>query len=204
MCEKGLFSDESTFCLVWDQAHPYERWLPSQNSQPERHGPASVQDHSLGCVTASRVGRLYIVDGKRDNSPYTSIFCRSAWFHLKINCLLTAWRLRVPRWQCTMISYRSDRRLEETEVTKPESDWKFVAQNNCWNVQASSRKLIELIIAAWKHVNCHEIWPSKAAGSFYTCRDARLLTRAKDGRSTITATRRMLFSWPQHQRKKYY
>jgi hypothetical protein len=79
-----LFSDESTFCLFGDQAHAYVRRFPGEEYKPECIN-VSVK-HPLkimvrGCMAASGVGRLHIVEGMVNTAKYNdTLHCKSARF----------------------------------------------------------------------------------------------------------------------------
>jgi hypothetical protein len=70
-----LFSDESTFCLFGNQAHTYVRF-------PEKEFKLECRNltvkHPLkimvrGCMAASGIGRLHIVDGMVNAKKYIGI-----------------------------------------------------------------------------------------------------------------------------------
>ena len=65
MWEKVLISDESTFCLLANQANTYVRRFPGEVFKPEflnltvKH-PLKIM--VCGCISASGDGRLHIVN----------------------------------------------------------------------------------------------------------------------------------------------
>jgi hypothetical protein len=76
MWEKVLFSDESTFCLFGNQAHTYVRRFPGEEFKTEcmnltvKH-PLKIM--VWGCMAASGVGRLHIVDVMVNAKKYIGI-----------------------------------------------------------------------------------------------------------------------------------
>src|SRR6218665_1442901 len=86
MWKQVLISDESTFCLFVmfeNQANTYVRRFPGEVFKPEflnltvKH-PLKIM--VCGCISASGVGRLHIVNGMVNETKYIA-YCRNAWCH---------------------------------------------------------------------------------------------------------------------------
>src|SRR6218665_3243597 len=78
MWEKVLISNESTFCLFENQANTYVRRFPGEVFTPEflnltvKH-PLKVMVCGCGCISASGIGRLHIVNGMVNETKYIGI-----------------------------------------------------------------------------------------------------------------------------------
>jgi len=74
--ESVLFSDESTFCILGNHGSSYVRRFPGEEFKPEcldlsvKH-PTKIM--VWGCMAASGVGRLHIVDGMVNAKKYVEI-----------------------------------------------------------------------------------------------------------------------------------
>lgn len=74
--EKVLFSDESTFCILGDQGNAYVRRFPHEEYKPECLSMSVKYPTKVmvwGCMAASGVGRLHVVDGMVNAAKYIGI-----------------------------------------------------------------------------------------------------------------------------------
>jgi len=111
MWKKVLFSDESTFCLFGNQSHTYVRRFRGEEFKPEclnltvKH-PLKIT--VWGCMAASGVGRLHIVDGTVNTTKYITILhkcilpsARDSFSQISSCSRMTMHHAVVPNWSLT-------------------------------------------------------------------------------------------------------
>lgn len=169
MWEKVLFSDESTFCLFGNQAHTYVRRFPGEEFKPEclnltvKH-PLKIM--VWGCMAASGVGRLHIVDGMVNATKYIGILqkCmlpsaqllfRNQFFFQDDNAPCHRAKL-VTKWKCQKNIRTIDWPAQSPDLNPIENLWHKVALEISKRHPTTKRELIESLIAAWNRVITHD------------------------------------------------
>jgi transposase len=163
--EKVLFSDESTFCLFGDQAHAYVRRFPGEEYKPECIN-VSVK-HPLkimvwGCMAASGVGRLHIVEGMVNAAKYIDILqkCmipsaeklfRDRFIFQDDNAPCHRAKL-VSAWKKQNKIVTLDWPAQSPDLNPIENLWHRIALEISKRRPGTKRELIESLIAAWNRV----------------------------------------------------
>lgn len=162
--EKVLFSDESTFCILGNQANTYVRRFPYEEYKPECLNlsvkyPTKVM--IWGCMAASGVGRLKIVEGMVNATKYIEI--------LQQSMLPSAERLfesdfffqddnapchrakSVASWIKKKRIKAIDWPAQSPDLNPIENLWHKISLEISKKQPRSKRELIESLIAAWNH-----------------------------------------------------
>jgi transposase len=163
--EKVLFSDESTFCILGNQANTYVRRFPYEEYKPECLNlsvkcPTKVM--IWGCMAASGVGRLKIVEGMVNATKYIEI--------LQQSMLPSAERLfasdfffqddNAPCHRAKIVaSWIKKKRIktiywpaQSPDLNPIENLWHKISLEISKKQPRSKRELIEALIAAWNHI----------------------------------------------------
>lgn len=169
MWEKVLFSDESTFCLFGNQANTYVRRFPGEEFKPEclnltvKH-PLKIM--VWGCMAASGVGRLHIVDGMVNATKYMGILQKcmvpSAQQLFQEQFLFqddnTPYHRAnlVTKWKSQNNIRTLDWPAQSPDLNPIENLWHKVALEISKRHPTNKRELIESLIAAWNRVVTHD------------------------------------------------
>lgn len=167
--EKVLFSDESTFCLFGNQAHTYVRRFRGEEFKHECLN-LSVK-HPLkimvwGCMAASGVGRLHIVDGMVNGAKYITILQKymvpsaeqlfpGDFLFQDDNAPCHRSKL-VINWKRQNKIKTLDWPAQSPDLNPIENLWYKVALEISKRQPTSKRELIESLIAAWNRVVTHD------------------------------------------------
>lgn len=169
MWEKVLFSDESTFCLFGNQAHTYVRRFPGEEFKPEclnltvKH-PLKIM--VWGCMAASGVGRLHIVDGMINATKYIDILQKcmmpsaqrlfdDQFYYQDDNAPCHRAKL-VNKWKSQNNIKTLDWPAQSPDLNPIENLWHKVALEISKRHPTCKRELIESLIAAWNRVVTHD------------------------------------------------